>query len=128
MGRLRLPGWIPLILASQEIFGRSLRLVDPRLAGRAVLEPPIRTSNGQIDDEVKFLIKGRVQVGVVDPRIGERGAVGVGQRELSTGPEILIERVVEDLQETGIYIGEKVFLAPLQTIGMLTGGVSSMKS
>ena len=74
------------------------------------------------------MIKGRVQVGVVDPRVGERGAVGVGQRELSTGPEILIERVVEDLQETGIYVGEKVFFAPFQTIGMLTGGVSSMKS
>lgn len=97
LGRLRLPCWIPLILPGQEIAGRSLRLVDPRLAGRAILEPPIGTSNSQIDDEVKFLIEGRVQVGVVDPGIGEGSAVRIGQRELSTSPEVLIEWVVEYL-------------------------------
>lgn len=97
LGRLRLPCWIPLILPSQEIAGRSLRLVNPRLAGRAIFEPPISTSNSQIDDEVKLLVERRVQVGVVDPRVGEGGAVGIGQRELSTSPEVLIEWVVEDL-------------------------------
>lgn len=78
LGRFGLPGWIPLILPGQEILGRSLRLVDPWLAGRSVLEPPIGTSNSQIDDEIEFLIKGRIQVGIVDPWVGESGTIGVG--------------------------------------------------
>ena len=78
MGRLRLPGWIPLILPGQEILRRSLRLVDPWLAGRAILEPPIGASNSQIDNEVELLIKGRVEISIVYPRIGESGAIGVG--------------------------------------------------
>ena len=126
-GRLGLPGRVPLILSAQEILGRRLRLVHPRLTGRAILEPPIGTSNGQVDDEIEFLIEWRVQVGVIDPRVGEGGAVGVGQRELSTGPEIFIERVVEDLQETGVDVSEEVFLTPLQAIRVCAGGVGGMK-
>lgn len=127
LGRLRLPGRIPLILPPQEVLGRSLRLVDPRLASHAILEPPVSTPNSQINDEVKFLIKGSVQVGVINPWVGESGAVGVGQRELSFGPEILVERVVEDLQETGVNVGEEVFFTPLQAIGVFACGVSGMK-
>ena len=78
LGRLRLPSWIPLILPGQEILRCSLRLVDPRFAGRSILEPPISTSNSQVDDEVKLLIERRVQVGIVDPRVGKGSAVGVG--------------------------------------------------
>ena len=113
LGLVSLPGRIPLIFSRQEILGRSLRLVHPRLAGRAILEPPVGASNSQIDDEVEFLIEGCVQVGVVDPRIGESGAVGVGQRELSTIPEVLVERIVEDLQKASVYVGEEVFFTPL---------------
>ena len=94
LGRLRLPRGIPLILARPEILGRSLRFVNPRLARRAILEPTIGAADSQVDDEVKLLIKRRIQVGVVDPRIGESGAVGVGKGELSAGPEVLVERVV----------------------------------
>ena len=128
LGRLRLPGWIPLVLPGQEVLGRSRRLVDPRFAGIAILEPPIGTSNSQIDDEVKLLIERRVQIGVVDPRVGKSGAVGVGQRELATSPQILIERVVEDLQEASVYVGEEILLTPLQAIGVGTGGPGGMES
>ncbi len=124
---LRLPGWIPLILAGPEILGRRLRLVYPRLAGIAILEPAIGASNSQIDDEVKLLIKGRVQVGVIDPRVGEGGAVGIGQWELSTCPEILIERIVKDLEKASIYVGEEVFLTPFQAIGVCAGRVSRVE-
>lgn len=46
---------------------------------------------------------------------------------MSASPEILIEWVVEDLQETGVYVGEKIFLTPLQAIGVFTGSISSME-
>lgn len=128
LGLLGLPGWIPLILPGQEILGCSLRLVNPRLTGRAVFEPTIGTSHSQIDDEVELLIKRRVQVGVVDPWVGESGPVGIGQRKLPTSPKILVERVVEDLQETGVDVGEEVLLTPLHTISVFTGGVSSVES
>lgn len=126
--RLRLPGWIPLVLAGQEILGRSFRLVDPWFAGRAILEPSVGTSNSQVDDEIKFLIEGRVQIRVVNPRVSERSAVGVGQRKFSTSPKVLFERVVEDLQETGVYVGEEVFLTPLQTISVLASSICGVKS
>lgn len=110
---LRLPGWIPLILARQEVLGRSLRLVNPWLAGLPILKPAIGTSNSQVDDQIKFLVKGRVQIRIVDPRVSEGSAVRVGQRELPTSPEVLIERIVKDLKKTGVYVGEEVFLTPL---------------
>ncbi len=78
LGRLRLPSWEPLILPGQEILGRSLRLVDPRFAGRSILKPPISTSNSQVDDEVELLVERRIQVGIVDPRVGKGSAIGVG--------------------------------------------------
>lgn len=74
------------------------------------------------------MIKGRIQVGVVDPRIGESGAVGVGQRELSASPEVLVEGIIQNLEETGVYIGEEVLLTPFQAIGMCAGGVGRMES
>ena len=73
------------------------------------------------------MVEGCVQIGIIDPRVGESCTIRVGQRELPTSPEVLIERVVEYLQEAGIYVGEKVFFTPLQAIGMFAGGVSGME-
>ena len=47
---------------------------------------------------------------------------------MSTSPEVLIKRVVEDLQETGVYVGEQIFLTPLQAIRVFAGSISGMES
>ena len=96
-GRFGFPGWVPLVLAGPEILRRGLGFVNPRLAGVAIFEPAVGASNSQVDDEVKLLIKRRVQVGIVDPRVGEGGTIRIGKRELSTSPEVLVEWIVENL-------------------------------
>ena len=47
---------------------------------------------------------------------------------MSTSPEILVERIVQDLQKTSVYIGEEILLAPLQAIGVCAGGVGGVES
>ncbi len=47
---------------------------------------------------------------------------------MTTSPKIFIKRVVENLQETGVYVGEKVLLTPFQAISVRAGSVRSMES
>lgn len=113
-----LPRRLPRLPAVPEIFLGRGRLIDPRLAGSPILEPTIGTTDGNVEDEVEFLIERRGEVAGLAPRVDQASAVAIGKREIAAGPERLVEVGVEDLEETSVDVSEEILLAPLHAEGV----------
>ena len=91
------------------------------------MEPAVRSTNSDIENEIKVLIKWTlISSGI--PWVNETGAIRVGEREVASLPERLIEVGVEDLQETGVDVGEEILLAPFKTESVGSGGEGGVKS
>ena len=115
------PSGKPLIFSINEIFGGCSGLINPRFPTLSILKPAIRATHGDIQDEIEFLIKGCIDA-TCRPRVLDTGTVGSGgDLELASGPEILNERTVEDLQKAGIDVGEEIFFGPLDAESVLGG-------
>ena len=110
-----LPRRKPRIFGINEISRRRCRLINPRLPRLAVLKPAVRPTDRDIENEVKLLIKRRIDAASL-PGVLNGGAVRpCGDLELAAVPEVLDKRTVEHLQQAGVDVGEEVFLAPLET-------------
>jgi hypothetical protein len=125
---LLLPSRIPRVSGIPEISARRWGSVHPWLATLSILEPSIGTTDSNVHDEVEFLIEWSLLAAGLGPDILETCSVGVGEWELTTLPEWLIEVGVEDLEETSVDVSEEILLGPLETefvLGVGVGGVES---
>lgn len=117
-----------MILGVPEVALGILAVIDPWLSALAVLEPSVGTSDGDVHDEVEFLVERCVEAVGIAPWVGNDSAIGVTLGESSALEKWLVEVAIENLKEEGIDIGEDVLLGPLQTEGVLLRGKGSMKS
>jgi len=101
-----------------KVFPGSGRLVDPWLAGLAVLEPAVGAANGDVEDEEEGLIEWRGGVAALGPGVDEGCSVRVGERELAAVPEGFLEVCVEHLHQAGVDVGIKSCWSPFKTVGV----------
>ena len=113
-----LPRRIPIVLSIPKVTACRGTLVNPRLATQSVLKPTIGAANGYVQDEVEVVVERCRVVAGLAPRVDEPRAVGVGQGEVATLPERLVEVRVQDLQQARVNVGEEVLLAPLEAEGV----------
>jgi hypothetical protein len=95
--------------------------IDPWFVGLAILEPAIRASNGDIEDQIEGLIERGGFVGSLAPRIEEGGAIVVGYWEFASLPERSVEVGVKDLHEPGVDIGVEMGRSPLEAVRIYGG-------
>lgn len=99
-----LPSWVPRVLCGPKFALRQRARVYPRLTVYAVLEPSVRSSHGNIEDQIEVFIKWS-RVTTLRPRINNRCAIGLGERKLASFPERSVELVVEYLQQATVEVG-----------------------
>lgn len=113
-----LPRRLPRLPTVPEILLGRGRLINPRFTGNPILKPTVCTTDGNVEDEVKLLVERRGKVAGLAPRVDQTSPVAIRKREITAGPERLIEVGVEDLEETSVDVSKKVLLAPLHAKGV----------
>lgn len=108
-----LPRRRPLIPCQPKLLLRRRRRIHPRLPRRPVLKPPIRAPNRHIQNQIKVLIKRRLQIPRLAPRIHQARPVRAREREIPPLPQRLVKGGVQHLQQPGVDVGEDVLFAPL---------------
>lgn len=101
-----------------ELLSRVLGCVQPRLPVIPVLEPAVGATNGQVEDQVEFLIERGVIPASLGPGVDEGCSVGVCRREPASLPHWLCEGSVHDHHKAVVDICEEVLLRPLKTKGV----------
>lgn len=74
------------------------RAIQPRLVTNAIREPSIGTTDGNVHDQIEWLIEGSDVLRTIDPRVGsddEGVVVSDGRWELPTLEEGLVELHLE---------------------------------
>jgi hypothetical protein len=123
------PRGVPLISRIPEVVLGRETVVRPWLAALAILEPAIGAANGDVQEEVEFLIKGRGVVAArgLGPDVSQLGSVAVVGWEAGALPERLVKVRVEDLEKVGVDVGEEVLLGPFQTVFVRGGSVGRVE-
>lgn len=126
---LLLPRRIPLAAGIPKVALGRVGLIHPWLALDAIFEPAIGAAHGDVENQVKVLVKrGAVAAGLT-PRVHQSRAIGIGGREVALGPKGFVEVRIHDLEEARVDVGEDVLLGPLEAVGVearAVGGVQSL--
>lgn len=125
---LLLPRRIPLAAGIPKVALGRVGLIHPWLALDAIFEPAIGTAHGDVENQVKVLVKrGAVAAGLT-PRVHQSRAIGIGGREVALGPKGFVEVRIHDLEEARVDVGEDVLLGPLEAVGVEARAVSGVQS
>ena len=92
-----LPCRVPLITGIPEVSRSSGTSIKPRLAGCTILKPAISTTDGDVQNKVEVLVKGRRVPASVAPRILETSTITIREGKLAILPEGLVKVRVHDL-------------------------------
>lgn len=120
------PGGEPLIPGLEEVLLGLGRSIQPRLAVHVVLEPAVGAADGDVEDEIEGLVEGCVHASL-SPGVQDTSVVAVDGREVAALPHAGIEVDIQDLEETGIDVGEEILLRPLETEGVEILGISGVQ-
>lgn len=125
---LLLPRRIPLAAGIPKVALGRVGLIHPWLALDAIFEPAIGAAHGDVENQVKVLVKrGAVAAGLT-PRVHQSRAIGIGGREVALGPKGFVEVRIHDLEEARVDVGEDVLLGPLEAVGVEARAVSGVQS
>ena len=92
-------------------------MIQPRFIASTIREPSIRTTDGNVHDEIEGLVERRDVLRAVLPRVGCRDEVGVildDGREITALEERLVELEVERVRESGVDVDSEELRRPLQ--------------
>jgi hypothetical protein len=77
-----LPRGLPCLPAVPEVLLSSGRLVNPWFAGKPILEPTVRTTDGNVEDKVELLVKRRSKVAGLAPRVDQSSSITIRKRKI----------------------------------------------
>jgi hypothetical protein len=126
------PGWEPVVLRCSKILatvvlkevekhtlpeipGSEVASVNPWLAAFAIKEPAVLRANGDVENQVELLVKGRILATPLPRVVVERAVLGCQAIEAALLPQRLIELGVLNLLESAVQVHEHVVLCPLKS-------------
>jgi len=116
----RRPRRVPFVLCLGKVLHSSQRSIQPRFIPRTIREPPIRTTNGDIHNQVKVLVK-RCRVRRATLRIRCQYPLRPVQDslwELAPLEERLVELELEELVVPRVDVNTDELRRPLHTVQM----------